>query len=129
MCELLRGVATRVGIKEARDGVKYLYRTADCRMEHEKLFPCNEEDKATVLWEVSEQERHITGLDGGAADCALLPACGAIRVFSTSCFQLFENCVVEVRSVMLSELDWLCRLNDNGLRAPNLTFSSSSLSD
>ena len=28
-------------------------------MEHEMFFPCNEEDKATVLWEVSEQERPL----------------------------------------------------------------------
>ena len=88
-----KGVATRVGLKQARGRVKYLYRTADCRMEHEKFFPCNEEEKATVPWEVSEQERHITGLDGGAADCALLPACGAIRVFFHSLFSTVKKIV------------------------------------
>ena len=54
-----KGVATRVGTKQARGRVKQLYRTADCRMEHEKFFSGNEEDKATVLWEVSEQERPL----------------------------------------------------------------------
>ena len=57
MYELLGGVTTRVGIKQAGRRVRHLYRAADCHMEHEKFFPCGEEDKATVPREVPEQER------------------------------------------------------------------------
>ena len=59
MFELLGGFVTRAGIKQTGDGVKYLYRTVDCHTEHEKFFSGNEEDKATVLREVSEQERPL----------------------------------------------------------------------
>ena len=52
-------VATKAGIKQAGDGVKYLYRTVDCHTKHEKFFSGNEEGKATVLREVSEQETHL----------------------------------------------------------------------
>ena len=70
MHALLGGFATRVGLKQVNKRVKYLYKTVDCHMEHEKFFSGNEEDKATVPWEVSEQERHITGLDGKISPAA-----------------------------------------------------------
>ena len=54
MCETLGGVASRAGLKQAGERVKYLYKT-----EPEKFFSGNDEDKAAVLREVSEQERHL----------------------------------------------------------------------
>ena len=72
MHELLEGVATRVGTKQAGGLVKYLYRAADCRMEHEKFFSGNEEDKATVLRDVYAQERHLQAWTVNSAQPQLL---------------------------------------------------------
>ena len=72
MYALLGGFATRIGLKQACGLVKYLYRAADCRMEHDKFLSGNEEDKATVLWEVSEQERPLQAWTVNSAQPQLL---------------------------------------------------------
>ena len=106
MCELLRGVATRVGIKQAGDGVKYLYRTVDSHMEHEKFFSGNEEGKATVLREVSEQERPLQAwtVEQQTARCFL-----HVERYVFSPLVVF-NCL----KIVLWRLGQLCCPNLNG---------------
>ena len=72
MYALLGGFATRIGLKQAGGLVKYLYRAADCRMEHEKFLSGNEEDKATVPREVYAQATRMQAWTVNSAQPQLL---------------------------------------------------------
>ena len=101
MCESLGGVASRAGLKQAGERLKYLYKT-----EPEKFFSRNEEDKATVLREVSEQERPLQAWTGEqqTARCFL-----HVEQYVFSPLVVF-NCL----KIVLWRLGQLCCPNLNG---------------